>query len=156
MEWKTITDYPNYQISNCGLIKNKKEKFLKSRDNNHGYEIINLCNEGKRRTFSIHRLVGLHFLERNEKYNVIDHIDRDRKNNHFSNLRFVDHSCNNRNKTVFNKTGFVGVYKRRDKYIARIRLDGTKIYLGSFDTPEEAGDAYQIVYNNIMKEYDTN
>jgi len=47
MEWKTITDYPNYQISNCGLIKNKKENFLKSRDNNHGYEIVNLCNEGK-------------------------------------------------------------------------------------------------------------
>jgi len=42
MEWKTITDYPNYQISNCGLIKNKKENFLKSRDNNHGYEIVNL------------------------------------------------------------------------------------------------------------------
>ena len=40
------------------------------------------------------------------------------------------------------KTGLIGVYKSGEKYKANIKYGGTKNYLGSFDTKEQAGIAY--------------
>ena len=40
------------------------------------------------------------------------------------------------------KTGLIGVSKDGRKYVASIRYDGTKHRLGSFDTKEQAGIAY--------------
>ena len=40
------------------------------------------------------------------------------------------------------KTGLIGVTKSGKKYAAQIYYDGTKDYLGSFDTKEQAGIAY--------------
>tara|TARA_B110000091_G_scaffold147413_1_gene157024 strand:- start:644 stop:1081 length:438 start_codon:yes stop_codon:yes gene_type:complete len=40
------------------------------------------------------------------------------------------------------KTGLIGVYKKREKYQADITVDGTRHNLGSFDTKEQAGVAY--------------
>lgn len=155
MEWKTINDYPNYQISKCGIVKNNKDKILKQRINRNGYQIINLSKGNIKKTFPIHRLIGMHYIERkNENLCILDHIDRDKLNNSIENLRWVDYNGNNRNKSVPNKYGYTGVYKRNNRYIARIRLNGFKTYLGSFETPEEAGDAYKNAYVETMKQYD--
>jgi len=40
------------------------------------------------------------------------------------------------------KTGLIGVRKNRKKYIAEITYGGTKHHLGTFDTKEQAGIAY--------------
>ena len=40
------------------------------------------------------------------------------------------------------KTGLIGVYKNGKKYESKITYGGTKYSLGSFDTKEEAGMAY--------------
>jgi serine protease inhibitor ecotin len=40
------------------------------------------------------------------------------------------------------KTGLIGVYKKREKYHASVYIDGTSKNLGSFDTKEQAGMAY--------------
>ena len=40
------------------------------------------------------------------------------------------------------KTGLIGVYKMREKYKAQIKYGGTKHHLGTFDTKEQAGMAY--------------
>ena len=40
------------------------------------------------------------------------------------------------------KTGLIGVSKSGKKYKAKITFDGTDHYLGSFDTKEQAGIAY--------------
>jgi hypothetical protein len=39
-------------------------------------------------------------------------------------------------------TGLIGVYKIRKKYFAKIEYCGTKHHLGTFDTKEQAGIAY--------------
>lgn len=77
---------------------------------------------------------------------VIDHIDGDRQNNRWSNLRHVSQSVNLQNKhgpQSNNKLGVQGVTKMGKKYIARIKTGGKQKHLGSFSTPEEAGAAYQ-------------
>jgi len=40
------------------------------------------------------------------------------------------------------KTGLIGVYKRREKYQAELRYGGKRHKLGTFDTKEQAGIAY--------------
>ena len=53
----------------------------------------------------IHQLVASKFLPAPTEENlVIDHIDRNRHNNHASNLRWVNHSVNATNKTVCTRT----------------------------------------------------
>ena len=76
----------------------------------------------------------------------IDHIDGNPSNNKIENLRDVPHSVNMQNRksaTVKNKTGFLGVVKRKNKYAAHIHKNGKQIYLGLFATAELAHQAYK-------------
>ena len=77
----------------------------------------------------------------------IDHIDRNKLNNAISNLRDVSLSENqwNRNKGISKRTGLptgVTIEKRTGKYVARIGVNWRTVYLGTFDTPEEAKVAW--------------
>lgn len=75
----------------------------------------------------------------------IDHIDGDRINNRWKNLRPANENeqCWNRKTHSNNKLGLKGVSKRRNSYIARICHKGTYTYLGQFSTPELASAAYE-------------
>ena len=85
----------------------------------------------------------------------LDHIDLDRSNNKFSNLRKASRSENFFNKTKYatNTSGYKGVTKRKNKWIAQIAANGKHHYLGIFDTVEEAAIAYAEGSKNFHGEY---
>lgn len=91
-----------------------------------------------------HRLAWyLHY--ESEPDGVIDHIDGDKANNRISNLRLGTTGQNLQNlKTarIDNFSGFLGVAKHPRGFTAQINLDGKKIHIGTFKTPEEAHEAY--------------
>lgn len=97
------------------------------------------------RMYLTHRLIWL-LLYGAWPENEIDHIDRDPMNNRINNLRIVTRTENmhNRNKQTNNSSGYPGVYfnKQRNKYMAHIKVNRKKIYLGLFNTAEEAFTAY--------------
>lgn len=96
MSWKAITDYPNYEVSDAGEVRNViTGKIIKGALGSSGYPRVTLC-PGKK-DMTVHRLVALHFIENPENKPMVDHIDRDRTNNHVSNLRWVTSSENNQN-----------------------------------------------------------
>lgn len=71
----------------------------------------------------------------------VDHVDGNGLNNIRANLRICTHLQNMQNKSTYanSPTGFRGVYPvPNGKYIARIRVDGRWLNLGTFDTPEQA------------------
>jgi hypothetical protein len=76
----------------------------------------------------------------------VDHKNRVRSDNRYSNLRVVSHSVNLQNSLVAksnNKScGLLGVNRDREKWQARIRYCGRRLSLGSFATAEQAHDAY--------------
>jgi hypothetical protein len=78
--------------------------------------------------------------------NVIDHWDTNPSNNAWENLRDVTQVVNNQNRrdaARHNKSGgFQGVYRDGSRFRARIQVDGKKVSLGSYDTPEEAHQAF--------------
>jgi hypothetical protein len=73
----------------------------------------------------------------------IDHVDGDRRNNRFSNLRDVSQMTNIQNQRVSRRNGkLLGVSKNRKRWAATIMACGKKTYLGTFDTQELAHEAY--------------
>jgi hypothetical protein len=75
----------------------------------------------------------------------IDHINGDRSDNRFVNLRASDYAQNSKNKGLNrnNTSGVLGVYwSNKDKrWVAQIMADGKCTVLGRFFTLEEAASA---------------
>lgn len=73
----------------------------------------------------------------------IDHIDRDGLNCSKSNLRVITHRENILHaKLPPSPFGYRGVHRKRNGFRARIKVNQREIYLGQFQTPEEAARAY--------------
>lgn len=73
----------------------------------------------------------------------IDHINGDGLDNRRENLRLASHAQNIVNAD-FNQNmfGYRGVYKNRKRYGAQTKVNGKKVHIGTYDTPEEAHQAY--------------
>lgn len=108
----------------------------------HGYMWMSLDGV----TYRLHRLAFI-YMTGSVLESDVDHINGDRADNRFANLRQVSRSVNMQNKrrpSSNNKSGLVGVCydSRREKYYAHIRFGGKNRYLGTFATPEAAHAAY--------------
>lgn len=91
---------------------------------------------------------------------LVDHIDGDRTNDKFANLRACDHSGNNSNVRMHdrNKVGKKGVIRCKDSYRARpyraqiVHL-GKQHTIGYFATAEEAHAAYAVKAQELKGEF---
>lgn len=94
-------DFSNYQVSNYGNIKGKKDNlFIKSTST--GYETAALTSkEGIVTPFRVHRLVALLWVPNNDiEINIIvNHIDENKLNNHYKNLEWVTYKQNSIHST---------------------------------------------------------
>ena len=74
----------------------------------------------------------------------IDHINGDRDDNRIANLREATCVENSRNskKRRGGRCRLKGVYIQKHRFGAQIRVQGKNIYLGYYDTEEEAHAAY--------------
>lgn len=75
----------------------------------------------------------------------VDHINGNKADNRRSNLRLCSSIENNWNTKSKGKTSkYRGVCRCRNKWQSRIRIgNGTRIWLGVFNTEEEAAEAYR-------------
>jgi len=100
-----------------------------------------------RRGYMAHRLVFLHVTGRWPR-GQIDHINGDRADNRFDNLREATQSENSQNQRTAKRSnlssGLLGVTwaPKLKKWVAQIMIEGDQNRLGSFDTPELAHAAY--------------
>lgn len=75
----------------------------------------------------------------------VDHINGQRSDNRFSNLRLATRGVNMQNRRGANpnsKSGLLGTSKSGNHWVARIFTNGKATKFGRFDTPEEAHAAY--------------
>jgi hypothetical protein len=98
-----------------------------------------------RRLYMVHRLAWL-YVTGEWPMGHIDHINGDRSDNRFVNLRVATNSENARNsrRRINNACGYKGVHykKRLNKFVAQIHVDGGVYHLGVFKTAFEAHPAY--------------
>lgn len=88
----------------------------------------------------LHRMIFLYHHGQIAEGMEIDHIDGDKANNRIENLRQVTKSQNNQNAKIRsdNTSGTKGVYKQRNKWISQITINKKQLYLGSYNTLEQA------------------
>lgn len=100
------------------------------------------------RSYKAHRLAWL-YMHGEWPEGPLDHINGDGTDNRIANLRRADQwqNVHNRRKRASTQDLPIGVSKPRKSlgYVAMIQPPGTtkKVYLGSFDTKEAAGEAYR-------------
>lgn len=89
-----------------------------------------------------------------DKLEVVDHINGDKSDNRWVNLRVISSGENIRNQKQLKnstKSGVTGVNQRGSKFYAHIRIDTKLRHLGSFATLEEAVAARQHALKEHLK-----
>lgn len=89
-------DVSKYEISDCGRVRipSLNFKVLNHAYNKDGYPHYTLTYKGKRYCRKAHRLVALAFIENPNKHPVVNHLDSNVCNPHYSNLEWTTHSGN--------------------------------------------------------------
>ena len=97
-EWKHIDFFEGeFYVSNKGRVINKKTgNILKGDISGSGYQRVQLFYHGKTKKFLRHRLVAIYFIPNDDPINktIVNHIDGNKHNNHYTNLEWVTPSEN--------------------------------------------------------------
>ena len=157
-QWASISGYTNYEVSWFGRVRNSKTgRILKSNLSSNTYLTLGLSQSGVVKTYSVHVLVAREWVANPDNKRCVDHIDGDKKNNHFENLRWATHSENIRNsKAQTNRSSIykgVSYSKPANKWVARLKLHGKDKHLGCFDCEKEAAEAYNKAATEHYGEY---
>jgi hypothetical protein len=85
------------------------------------------------------------FLLKPKRDEIVDHINQDKQDNRKSNLRIASYSLNNHNRTKKQGASSIyrGVYRKRNKWSARISHNYQTYDLGEYETELGAHLAYQ-------------
>lgn len=135
-----LIDYKDYDVI-CKYTWNQK--------NGTGYIYAN----HNRKTIYLHRLL----FNVTQASQYIDHINHEVFDNRRKNLRVVNNSQNqmNRDKPKQNTSGIKGVYwhKNKEKWQANIQINNQLLYLGIFDSKQDAIKARKDAEQKYFKEY---
>lgn len=106
--------------------------------------------------YAEHRLAWLYVTGENPN-GYIDHIDGNRSNNAFSNLRIATREQNNSNakRRVDNKSGIKGIdwHNLCNKWQCRVQSGKKRITIGYYDSIEEATNAIKDYRETVHKEF---
>lgn len=102
--WKDIEGCPTHQVSNMGRIYVKSINMIIYGYKMQGYRYVQLKDDsGKSQARAVHRLVAQAFIPNPENKSEVDHIDSNPQNNKATNLRWVDHEDQYKNRETQKK-----------------------------------------------------
>lgn len=116
-EWRTVPEFPNYEVSNFGNVRSKdrisirngnpaklKGQLLKQKSDN-GYMRVTFYsgNREQHQQYSVHRLVASLFIPNPDNLPCINHKDENRSNNHVSNLEWCTYKYNSNYGTAITR-----------------------------------------------------
>ena len=155
---EVFKDVPNYegiyQVSNLGNVKSlkwKKEIIMKQGISSR-YLAVNLRKENVSKTYRIHVLVAMAFLDfkPNKQVLTIDHKNGVRTDNRLENLQIVTQRENIQNYHKSRK-GQIGAdwHEQTKKWRSRIYINKRIVHLGLFEEEKDALKAYEIANQEI-------
>lgn len=141
-EWRSLEPlgFPKYKVSSYGVVLGARGRPLSSNPSADGYVRVKLYNNGHGKTFRVHRLVAHIFIGDPEEGQTVDHVDRNRSNNHFFNLRWVTSSEQTINRAPSKRRGGC-------KPVQQLTMDGEIIR--TWDSMTEMVDETGYPYSSI-------
>ena len=132
-EWRKIKEFPNYSVINFGNVMNSKTNKIMKLNVKGGYYNVSLTNDNNYKTFKVHRLVAISFIENPENKPEVNHKDKNKLNNNVSNLEWNTRLENCQHRSI----GLV--YKsNKNKSILRLNKDNNQ-ELEQYNSIEHAG-----------------
>lgn len=96
IKWEKIKDFPNYSISNTGLVRNDVTGKLRTlRYDKYGYLVCGLYNHQKHKEKKVHRLIAEAFIPNPNNKPYINHINGIKDDNRIENLEWCTAHENN-------------------------------------------------------------
>ena len=154
--WRDITEIDKYEISNTGIVRNKKRgNIIKQITKNRNYPTVALSKNGKCVQRFIHRLVALEYVENDDKEEntKVHHRDENKMNYRVDNLVWSTQYKNIQDYMERHKgdTNIEHMKKTLCSPIIQIDMDGNKI--AEFNTPAGSGyhckEFYKCMKNHI-------
>ena len=146
--WRSIDGYTNYQVSNIGRVRHTKTgEVLQGGVTADGYQSVLLSKKGRMQKCFTHRLVAGEFVENPDDKTIVQHLDNDRSNNCFNNLRWV--STGKRRSKCWG----VSWHDAKQKWSANINNGNQQYHLGCFDNEKHAARVYNINAVDMFGEY---
>lgn len=147
-EWKRVGE-SNVEVCSDGRVRRDGVEWVPTKKNR--YMIVTIDGKGHR----LHRLIAQAFISNPLNKPFVDHIDGDPTNNCIENLRWATHIENMRNTKLYSKLSSMprGVSKVHNMYVAIIKDQGKNLYLGSFDSIEEASLTYELMAESLFGEF---
>lgn len=155
--WKYIKETAGkYSVSESGTIRRNervcidkykrmrivKERIIKPARAGSGYMGVTLRIDNRDIKRYIHRIVAAEFVENTAGLLQVNHVDGNKRNNHFSNLEWIT-ARGNTNHYFGSRSPGVTYVKRKDKWSARIMINGVRHFLGYFNSEEDAAKRYR-------------
>ena len=153
--WRIIEEFPNYIINEYGTIykvygKNNL-RIMKPKLDKDGYLYLGLRNDKGRYFRRVHQLVAKAFLSNPNNYEVVNHMDGNIKNNHFTNLEWCTVAYNTRYS--YTHLGRKGNHTTDIK--CKLKVDNEVV--GEFRSIKEAAEYANIRYkaskSSLIKYY---
>ena len=166
-EWRDVKGYEgSYQVSDQGRVKSLarvviksggkslrlKERMMTGSPNNSNYLHVTLSKEGDQQSLGIHKIVAVAFIGHIPKgyIIVVDHINKNNRDNRPSNLRSVTQRANLSRRTLTSSI-YTGVswFERDKSWHSRIYHNGKNLYVGKFKSEFVAHLEYQLALKQI-------
>jgi hypothetical protein len=91
--WKDIENFPLYEASTLGNIRNKRTKRILKPSINKIYKYISLFNnDNKRVNVSVHRIIAKTFIDNIDNKPTVNHKDHNPSNNNINNLEWATYT----------------------------------------------------------------
>lgn len=136
-EWKAIVEFPSYQVSSLGRVRNKNGKILTPRRHTAGYLRVSFYKDGKNIDKYIHRLVAEAFLPNKDNLPVINHRDEHKDNNNVTNLEWCTQEYNSNYGT-----GKIRMGKSHQKPVKQFDRQGN--FIREWESQQEAEEALNL------------
>lgn len=145
--WRTIEEFPAYEVSNMGRVRVKKtgkiRKFVVNK--NTGYSMVMLRRNHKYYNKYVHRIVCQTFIANAQGLPEVDHVNHNRTDNRVENLRW-----SSRHENMFARGKY---YTYRYKPIQQIDAE-TGAVVAMWNDYVEAGKGFGIRPNRIAQVLD--
>jgi hypothetical protein len=110
-----VKSLPRFSDNHSGFKKNLKGKILKAQISKTGYYVVDLKHNSKRKTFKLHRLIAIHFIENTFNKGFINHINGIKTDNSIGNLEWVSVAENNKHAVIIGLKNDYGVNNSKSK-----------------------------------------